>query len=53
MIVSVDGTPMPGVLAKLSATPGRIRWAGRPLDADGEAIRREVGGPPRPPDPQP
>ena len=41
-IVEVDGVPMPEVVARLSATPGRVRWAGRPLDADGEAIRREV-----------
>ena len=41
-IVEVDGVPMPEVVARLSATPGRVRWVGRPLDADGEAIRREV-----------
>ena len=33
-IVEVDGVPMQGLLAKLSATPGAIRWAGRPLGAD-------------------
>ncbi len=38
-IVEVDGVPMQGLIARLSKTPGRIRWAGRPLDADGEAIR--------------
>ena len=38
-IVSVEGTPMQGVLAKLSATPGEIRWVGRGLDADGDDIR--------------
>ena len=31
--------PMQGLIARLSETPGRIRWAGRPLDADGDAIR--------------
>jgi crotonobetainyl-CoA:carnitine CoA-transferase CaiB-like acyl-CoA transferase len=41
-ITTVDGVPMPDVVARLSRTPGRVRWAGRPLDADGEAIRREV-----------
>lgn len=39
-IVEVDGTPMQGLIAKLSATPGVLRWAGRPLDADGDDIRR-------------
>jgi len=38
-ITSVDGTPMQGLIARLSATPGSLRWAGRPLDADGEQIR--------------
>lgn len=38
-IVEVDGTPMQGLLAKLSATPGRVAWAGRALDADGPTIR--------------
>jgi crotonobetainyl-CoA:carnitine CoA-transferase CaiB-like acyl-CoA transferase len=40
-IVTVDGTPMQGLLAKLSATPGRLEWIGRGLDADGAAIRAE------------
>ena len=38
-IVELDGTPMQGLIAKLSATPGRLKWQGRPLDADGDAIR--------------
>ncbi len=38
-ITSVDGTPMQGLIARLSATPGSLRWAGRPLDADGDQIR--------------
>jgi crotonobetainyl-CoA:carnitine CoA-transferase CaiB-like acyl-CoA transferase len=38
-IVDVDGTPMQGLVARLSATPGAIRWVGRSLDADGDAIR--------------
>lgn len=41
-IVEVDGVPMQEVVARLSATPGRIRWAGRGLDADGAAIRSEL-----------
>jgi crotonobetainyl-CoA:carnitine CoA-transferase CaiB-like acyl-CoA transferase len=41
-IVELDGTPMQGLIARLSATPGRLRWAGRGLDADGDVIRAEV-----------
>ncbi len=41
-ITTVDGVPMPDVVARLSRTPGRVRWAGRPLDADGDAIRAEL-----------
>lgn len=43
-IVTIDGTPMQGLLAKLSATPGALRWQGRPLDADGDDIRRHGWG---------
>lgn len=32
-IVEVDGVPMQGLLAKLSQTPGEIRWAGPGLGA--------------------
>jgi crotonobetainyl-CoA:carnitine CoA-transferase CaiB-like acyl-CoA transferase len=39
MIVEVDGTPMQGLIARLSATPGVLRWQGRDLDADGDEIR--------------
>jgi crotonobetainyl-CoA:carnitine CoA-transferase CaiB-like acyl-CoA transferase len=38
-IVNVGDTPMQGLIARLSATPGALRWAGRPLDADGDDIR--------------
>jgi crotonobetainyl-CoA:carnitine CoA-transferase CaiB-like acyl-CoA transferase len=38
-ITTVDGVPMPEVVARLSATPGRVRWAGRAVDADGDDIR--------------
>lgn len=41
-ITTVDGVPMPEVVARLSATPGRVRWAGRARDADGEQIRDEL-----------
>jgi crotonobetainyl-CoA:carnitine CoA-transferase CaiB-like acyl-CoA transferase len=39
-IVDLDGTPMQGLIAKLSATPGVLRWSGRGVDADGAEIRR-------------
>lgn len=38
-VVTVDGVPMPNVLARLSATPGQVRWAGRGPDADGSELR--------------
>jgi crotonobetainyl-CoA:carnitine CoA-transferase CaiB-like acyl-CoA transferase len=34
---------MQNVLFRLSATPGEIRWAGRPHGADTEAILTELG----------
>lgn len=33
-IISVDGVPMQGLVARLSATPGAVRWPGRSLGAD-------------------
>jgi crotonobetainyl-CoA:carnitine CoA-transferase CaiB-like acyl-CoA transferase len=42
VLVEVDGVPMPGPVARLSATPGRVRFGGRPLDADGDEIRAEL-----------
>jgi crotonobetainyl-CoA:carnitine CoA-transferase CaiB-like acyl-CoA transferase len=41
-IAEVDGVPMQGLVARLSATPGRIRWAGRPEDADHDEIVAEL-----------
>ena len=43
-IETVDGIPMAGLVAGLSATPGSLRWAGRSLDADADEIRSELGG---------
>lgn len=40
-IVQLEGTPMQGLIAKLSATPGVLRWQGRALDADGPEIREK------------
>lgn len=34
MFVEVDGYPMSGVVAKLSETPGQVRWAAKALGAD-------------------
>jgi crotonobetainyl-CoA:carnitine CoA-transferase CaiB-like acyl-CoA transferase len=33
-IITVDGVPMQGLVARLSATPGKVRWPGRSLGAD-------------------
>lgn len=43
-IATVDGTPMQGLVARLSKTPGQLRWAGKALDADGDAIRANGWG---------
>jgi crotonobetainyl-CoA:carnitine CoA-transferase CaiB-like acyl-CoA transferase len=43
-VVEVDGVPMQGLVARLSATPGRIRWAGRPLGADTDDVLSELRG---------
>lgn len=43
-IAEVDGTPMQGLIAHLSATPGVLRWQGRALDADGDEIRASGWG---------
>ena len=41
-VVDVDGVPMQGLVAHLSATPGHIRWAGRPLGADTDDVLGEL-----------
>ena len=40
-IVDVEGTPMQGLMAKLSVTPGALRWQGRGRDNDGDEIREK------------
>jgi crotonobetainyl-CoA:carnitine CoA-transferase CaiB-like acyl-CoA transferase len=45
-IVEVDGVPMQGLLARLSETPGALRWAGRPMGADDPPRWRPSGSPP-------
>jgi crotonobetainyl-CoA:carnitine CoA-transferase CaiB-like acyl-CoA transferase len=44
MIETVGTTPMQGLLASLSRTPGVLRWEGRALDADHEDIARNGWG---------
>jgi crotonobetainyl-CoA:carnitine CoA-transferase CaiB-like acyl-CoA transferase len=44
VITRLDDTPMQGLIARLSATPGSLRWAGRPLDADGDEVRARGWG---------
>ncbi|MGZ4695607.1 MAG: CaiB/BaiF CoA transferase family protein [Acidimicrobiales bacterium] len=44
-IVEVDGTPMQGLIARLSETPGHIRWAGRPMGADTDEVLAELDQP--------
>jgi crotonobetainyl-CoA:carnitine CoA-transferase CaiB-like acyl-CoA transferase len=41
-VVDLDGTPMQGLVAHLSKTPGRLRWSGRDLGADTEAVWSEL-----------
>lgn len=38
MFVEVDGYPMSGVVAKLSETPGQVRWAAKALGADNDLL---------------
>ncbi|MFT5530506.1 MAG: crotonobetainyl-CoA:carnitine CoA-transferase CaiB-like acyl-CoA transferase [Candidatus Poriferisodalaceae bacterium] len=38
-IVEVDGVPMQGLIARLSRTPGAVKWVGRPLGADNDDVR--------------
>lgn len=42
VVVEVDGMPVPAPVAALSATPGAVRWLGRPPGADTEAVLREL-----------
>ena len=44
MIETVGTTPMQGLLASLSYTPGVLRWEGRALDADHEDIAKNGWG---------
>lgn len=46
IVADVGGTPMQGLVARLSETPGRLRWPGRPLGADTAAVLAELAEPP-------
>jgi crotonobetainyl-CoA:carnitine CoA-transferase CaiB-like acyl-CoA transferase len=50
-IVETDGVPMQGLVARLSATPGAVRWAGRPLGADDPPRWTKPGDPSEPGEP--
>lgn len=41
-IIEVDGIRMQGLVARLSRTPGSVRYAGRPHGADTESVLREL-----------
>ena len=44
MIDELEGTPMQGLVAHLSETPGALRWQGKSKDADGNDIRQNGWG---------
>jgi len=44
-IVEVEGVPVPAPAARLSVTPGSVRWLGRALGADTDAILSELDDP--------
>jgi crotonobetainyl-CoA:carnitine CoA-transferase CaiB-like acyl-CoA transferase len=41
-VIHVDGVPMQNVIARLSATPGGVRFAARPLGADTAEVLAEL-----------
>ena len=41
-LMTVDGVTMPGLIARLSETPGAVRFAGRALGADTQAVLDEL-----------
>ncbi len=42
LLAPVDGVPMQGVIARLSATPGRVRFPARALGADTDEVLAEL-----------
>jgi crotonobetainyl-CoA:carnitine CoA-transferase CaiB-like acyl-CoA transferase len=47
-VVEVEGVRMQGLIARLSATPGSVRWVGRPLGADTADVLSQLDLPERP-----
>jgi len=41
--LEADGYPMPNVIARLSETPGAVRWPGREAASDAESVWEEFG----------
>lgn len=41
---TIEGVPTPAPVARLSATPGRVRWLGRALGADTAGVLAELNG---------
>jgi crotonobetainyl-CoA:carnitine CoA-transferase CaiB-like acyl-CoA transferase len=44
VFIEVDGVVMQRPIAQLSRTPGGVRWAGRPLGADTDAVVGDLEG---------
>ena len=44
LIQELDGLPMQGLIAELSATPGMLKWTGRHMNHDTETIRQHLWG---------
>lgn len=42
VVAELGGVPMQGLIARLSETPGRLRWPARPLGADTEEVLDEL-----------
>lgn len=43
-LIEVDGVPMQGLVARLSMTPGAVKWPGRAMDADEAEWASEAEG---------
>jgi crotonobetainyl-CoA:carnitine CoA-transferase CaiB-like acyl-CoA transferase len=43
VFVEVDGVVQQGAVARMTRTPARLRFAGRPLGADTDDVLRELG----------
>ena len=52
IVVDVGGTKMQGLVARLSKTPGKLRWPGRPQGADTAQVLADLADPNDPPHPK-